>query len=71
MHRFCQETDMPAAAPYKLLSTRLRDPQSWVSLIAASTLIGLCAGVFEPADTSTATDNTVAEPQQVTMAQAR
>jgi hypothetical protein len=39
---------MPAANR-KPLSAHLRDPQSWVSVIAATTLIGLFAGVFEPA----------------------
>ncbi|MDN3922437.1 hypothetical protein [Roseateles violae] len=45
------------------LSQYLRDPQSWVSLIAASTLIGLCAGVFEPADVAPALDQQLAAAQ--------
>lgn len=39
---------MPAAT-HKLLS-QLRDPQVWVSLLAALTLLGLGTGAFEPAE---------------------
>jgi hypothetical protein len=34
------------------LQTRLKDPQSWIGLIALLTAIGLCSGAFEPPDRS-------------------
>lgn len=31
------------------MNRTLKDPQSWISLIGVVTVIGLCAGVFDPA----------------------
>ena len=49
-------------ADRKLLN-HLRDPQSWVCLIAVSTLLGLCAGAFEPIEALPAADMLVASAQ--------
>jgi len=44
------------------LLRHLRDPQSWVCLLAASTFIGLGIGAFEPADQARPAVVAAAEP---------
>lgn len=48
--------------PHNKLPAALKDPQSWISIIGVLTVVGLCAGAFEPLNTPVSTQAKADKP---------